>query len=313
MQDIPINTMDTSNAVLDIIFQMKINSVMNSNLITAHRDKTLKEIQHIMKEKAITGVPITDDNNKRLLGIVSMDDIINALEQGYINDKAHLHMTRQVIVLESDMPLSFAITYFDRYRFHRFPVLNKHKELVGIISSRDISAHLLQAMNRKLEHIEEQYVRRCSMNNCYSDPQYMRFQIIKHDFENAGHASTEIKKALKNMGVPSKIIRRVAIATYELEINIAVHSWGGEIIAHIQEGSIEVTARDMGPGIPSIEDALTEGFSTANEWIRSMGFGAGMGLPNARRVSDDFSLSSSSEGTEVRLTIQLHTGDTNET
>ncbi len=259
-----------------------------------------------MKKHGITGIPVTDETKKRLLGIISVDDIINALEQGYIHEETSKHMTRQVIVLEEDMPLSFAITYFDRYKFRRFPILNKHKELVGVISSRDISAHLLAEMNRKLEYIENQYASKQNLTEESMQPQYLRFQIVRHDFENAGHASTEIKKTLKSMGVDSKIIRRVAIATYELEINLVVHSLGGEIIAQNKNGAIQIIAQDKGPGIDSIEDALTEGFSTANDWIRSLGFGAGMGLPNVRRVSDDFTISSSPLGTTICASIQLN-------
>ncbi len=305
MQEIPINTIESANVVLDIIFQMKVKSVMNTHLVTVHQNHTMQEAKEVMRKHGVTGVPVTDDNDKRLLGIVSVDDIINALEKGYMQEKVSKHMTRQVIVLEEDMPLSFAITYFDRYKFRRFPILDKHKELVGVISSRDISGHLLAEMNRKLEHIEQLHAPEPATDTQAQGVKYLRFQVVQHDFENAGHASTEIKKALKTMGVNAKIMRRVAIATYELEINIVVHSLGGEIIAQLKDGAVHITAQDRGPGIESIDNALTEGFSTANEWIRSLGFGAGMGLPNAKRVSDDFSISSSPLGTTVTVIIQL--------
>ncbi len=294
--------------VLDIIFQMKVKSVMNKQLVTAHQKDTMRDVQLLMKERGITGVPVTDDNDKRLLGIISVNDIITALEQGYMQDSVAKHMTRPVIVLEEDMPLSFAITYFDRYKFRRFPILNKNKELVGVISSRDISAHLLAEMNRKIELIEAQYTKASTLQESSEEgtKEQLRFQVTQHDFENAGFASTQIKKALKGLGVDAKIIRRVAIATYELEINIAVHSVGGEIQAYIEDGMVHVVASDRGPGIESIDNALTEGFSTANEWIRSLGFGAGMGLPNAKRVSDKFEITSSPKGTTVTVIIKLN-------
>jgi anti-sigma regulatory factor (Ser/Thr protein kinase) len=99
-------------------------------------------------------------------------------------------------------------------------------------------------------------------------------------------------------------VRRAAVASYELELNQVIHSEGGSISCVAGAGRIELAAEDRGPGIPDVEAAMTEGFSTANEWIRSLGFGAGMGLPNAKRVSDDFAIDSGpGRGTRVRVVI----------
>ncbi len=296
MQTIPINTYNSPTVILELIYRLKVKDVMCSALITAGRDATLREIQGLMRHKSITGVPISE--GKRLLGIVSMDDIIQALDRGYIEERAEQYMSSKLIVLEEDMPVSFAINYFDRYPFHRFPVLNKHKELVGMVTSRDISTRLLVEINREIDQIEREstYARTGESG----DVQIRTFTVYKHDFENAGLASTEIKKRLKQDKRDPREIRRAAIASYELEINLVVHADGGVITAVFEDDAITITAKDTGPGIPSVDDALTEGFSTANEWIRSLGFGAGMGLPNVRRVSDEFSIASSmSEGTEV--------------
>ncbi len=296
MQAIPINTYDSPTVILELIYKLKVKDVMSNSLITADRHTPLREIQHLMKRESITGVPIAE--GKRLLGIVSMDDIIQALDEGYIDEIAEDHMSTNLIILEDDMPVSFAITYFDRYPFHRFPVLNRKKELVGIVTSRDISNRLLLEINREIDRIE----RVTTYNGKEGDTaqQIRTFTVLKHDFENAGLASTEIKKRLKHDQRNPKIIRRAAIAAYELEINLVVHANGGEISAIFEPDAITIIAKDTGPGIPCIDDALKEGFSTANEWIRSLGFGAGMGLPNVKRVSDEFSIKSSEEtGTEV--------------
>ena len=121
----------------------------------------------------------------------------------------------------------------------------------------------------------------------------------------AGRLSTETKKLLKERNLPPKTIRRVAVATYELEMNQVVHSVGGTVRVAFDPtaGQVEIVATDRGPGIENVDEALNEGYSTANEWVRSLGFGAGMGLPNTRRVSDTFDISSSPDGTTVRVTI----------
>lgn len=303
MQEIPINTYSSPTVILDLIYRLKVKDVMHTQLVCANMNSTLREIQHLMKEKKITGVPIVQ--GKRLIGLISMDDIIQALDKGYIEEPCKSYMSRNIIVLEDDMPISFAINYFDKFSFHRFPVLNKQKELIGMITSRDITATLLVEINREMENLEKN-----QENNKPTQPNHINgeihsYNIIKHDFENAGYASTQIKKKLKKAGVANPIIRRAAIASYELEMNIVVHSNGGQLIATYTPDKVIISAQDRGPGIKNLEEALTPGWSTANDWIRSLGFGAGMGLPNVKNVSDDFSIESNEKGTCVTSTIIL--------
>jgi anti-sigma regulatory factor (Ser/Thr protein kinase) len=213
-------------------------------------------------------------------------------------------MTRNVIVLESDMPLSFAISYLTKYRYGRFPVLDKNKDLVGIITSKDVIRTLLVEMNREVLRLEKIHQKETGSQDCCSE---MEFSTVRYDFELAGRASTEIKKALKRRSIDARIIRRVAIASYELEINQVVHSQGGTISCSIQPDKVVIVAADRGPGIGDVNLALQEGWSTANEWIRSLGFGAGMGLANTKRVSDEFFIDSAVPGgTTVRSVVFLH-------
>lgn len=116
------------------------------------------------------------------------------------------------------------------------------------------------------------------------------FNIDKNDFIRAGEASSNIKKILRQLGIDSSIIRRIAIATYEAEMNIVIHSEGGKISIFIHPNYIEIIAEDRGPGIDNIELAMQEGYSTASDRIRELGFGAGMGLPNIKRCSDYFEI-----------------------
>ncbi len=295
MQTIPINTFNSPTIILELIYRLKVKDVMTKKLISVTRDATLREVQYLMKENSITGVPVV--SNKRLIGIVSMDDIMQALDFGYIEDVVEKHMSQNLIVLEEDMPVSFAISYFDRYRYHRFPVLSKEKESVGMVTTRDISTRLLWEINYEVEHLERMIQTTKVTNGLTREVQ--SFSILKHDFENAGFASTEIKKKLKQSGLFPKTIRKVAIASYELEINIVVHSNGGRITAEYGPDEVIITAEDNGPGIEDVDQAMETGFSTANEWIRSLGFGAGMGLPNVRSVSDNFTITSDEKGTTV--------------
>ncbi len=300
---IPISAEDSPSVILELIYRLKIKDVMTTALIAAKRTDSMRHVQSLMRENYITGVPVAEE--KRLLGIVSMDDIINALDKGYIDDPAERRMTRNVIVLEDDMPLSFAISYLNKYRFGRFPVLNKNRELVGIITSKDVIKTLLVEMNREVLRLERDQLKNSPANGA-GNPAVLEFSTTRYDFEGAGHASTEIKKAMKRLDLDPRIIRRIAVASYELEINQVVHSYGGTIRCDIGTDQVTITAADTGPGIPDVNLALQEGWSTANEWIRSLGFGAGMGLTNTKRVSDDFSIASEvGKGTTVVSTIRI--------
>mgnify|MGYP000867909565 FL=1 len=118
------------------------------------------------------------------------------------------------------------------------------------------------------------------------------FNIERGNFLTAGNASSKIKKILQSIGLDNSLIRKISIATYEAEINLVIHSLGGCIKAYIDKNKVTINVEDIGPGIKDIDLAMTEGYSTATNEIREMGFGAGMGLPNIKRCSDKFKINS---------------------
>ncbi len=132
------------------------------------------------------------------------------------------------------------------------------------------------------------------------------FHIIGGDFSRAGEASTEIKTLLQSLGISKEIVRRAAIATFEAEMNIIIYTPAGILRYEITPERIRIIAEDMGPGIEDIELAMQEGYSTAPEWVRELGWGSGMGLPNMKKNSDEFRIDSVvGEGTTVEMIIYL--------
>jgi CBS domain-containing protein/anti-sigma regulatory factor (Ser/Thr protein kinase) len=295
---------DDPLVLLELIQRLKVRDVMTAQLVTLSREATMLQAQELMRQKKISGVPV--EENGRFFGLVSLDDIIRALVSGTINEPCGRHMTTKLVVLEDDMPLSFALRYFDRYHYGRFPVLNRDRRLVGIICQRDINRTLLVELTHELHRLENTSARSTSEGGAGSLYLLREFPICKYDFENAGKAANQIKQVLQEKKFPPKIIRRIAVAAYELEINLCVHSDGGVLSWQVSNGRAEVIARDAGPGIEDVEWACRDGTSTANEWIRSLGFGAGMGLVNVRRVSDEFEITSKkSSGTTVKSVIHI--------
>lgn len=136
------------------------------------------------------------------------------------------------------------------------------------------------------------------------DKIHYQYIIEDDDFTKAGEASSSLKQTLKQMNLPSDVIRRCSIAIYEGEINMVIHANGGHIDVDIYPNKITMVLQDVGPGIPDINLAMQEGYSTADEEIHNLGFGAGMGLPNMKRSCDEFNIETElNVGTTVTMTI----------
>lgn len=130
----------------------------------------------------------------------------------------------------------------------------------------------------------------------------MVFYIAGGDFSNAGKASSQIKKALKQLNVNAKSIKQIVVAVYEAEVNVAAHAWEGKVTALIGENDIQVIVSDRGPGIEDIQQAMQPGFSTASKEVREMGFGAGMGLSNIEKNTNEMNIESQvGEGTTLKF------------
>lgn len=132
------------------------------------------------------------------------------------------------------------------------------------------------------------------------------FDVDGENFTSAGQASVQVKKNLRQLGIPAETIRRVSIAMYEGEINMVIHAGGGRADVIVSEGSIEIILDDDGPGIADVELAMREGYSTAPDNIRSLGFGAGMGLPNMKRYTDEMNIETAKgKGTKITMRVNL--------
>ena len=138
------------------------------------------------------------------------------------------------------------------------------------------------------------------------EPIILKYQVDGSDFSMAGEASSSVKKTLKQLGFSPDLIRRVAIAMYEGEINMVIHADGGEATVEISQSGVRIILADHGPGIKDVALAMQEGYSTAPDEVRNLRFGAGMGLPNIKKYSDDLKVETEL-GVGTTLTIQINT------
>jgi serine/threonine-protein kinase RsbT len=138
----------------------------------------------------------------------------------------------------------------------------------------------------------------------------LKYEIEGGNFNRAGNASSQVKKVLKQLNIDQRLIKRIVVALYEAEVNIVAHAYEGSMMIDISPEKIDMILQDKGPGIPDVEQAMKEGFSTASQKVREMGFGAGMGLPNIKRNTDLFEIETTvGVGTTLKMTKYLNNGE----
>jgi len=289
-----------------LVYELRVRDAMSKPPITAAPTATLRAVQNLMKARRISGVPISDGD--KLLGLISIEDIIRALDKGYIDDRVQQHMTDNVITIRDHFSLVRAVAEFDRHEFGRFPVLDGNDRLVGILTRGDITDCLMQHLERRAEEAlaHEAALRAERAADNAADRVVVRAHVRTGDYDSAGKLSQRMRQVLRERGVAPEIRRRAAVVAFEAETNIIIHSLGGEITATIDPDKVCIEAVDVGPGIESVDEAMQEGWSTAGRLPRELGFGAGMGLPNIKRCSDNLEIKSDNKGgTRVRSEIYL--------
>jgi CBS domain-containing protein/anti-sigma regulatory factor (Ser/Thr protein kinase) len=292
-----------------LVYELRVRDAMTKPAVIASPGDSLRMIQHLMKSHRISGVPILQNNV--LVGLVSIEDIINALDQGHVNDLAERWMTRNIVTLRDHFSLVRAVAEFDRHGFGRFPVLNSGGELVGVITHGDITACLMQHLEKRAEEAAASEAALLSGQQTRDQERaksiVVRTRVKAGDYDSAGKVSQRIRQILRVHGVDPDIQRRVAIVAYEAETNIIIHSIGGNLSVAVTPGKVVIEATDRGPGIENIDLAMQEGWSTAGPLARELGFGAGMGLPNIRKCSDKFEIHSKmGGGTRLCSEVLLH-------
>lgn len=298
--------------VQELIYSTKVETVMATDVITLGPDMSLEEAKTILKSKRISGAPVVDGGN--LIGMLSMSDVLAAWENGKLNEPVREVMTSQVRTVSKDSYLIEAVNQLGSRGFGRLPVVDGSGRLVGIVTPGTMMRSLLHEMDASFQQKEAEKLQAYRASHIFEDivsdatSLILRFMVDDRDFTNAGKASSSIKKSLQRLGVAPAIIRRVSVAVYEAEMNLVIHTdVGGEIIVDVRRDRLKISAVDHGPGIENVRKVLQPGYSTAPQWIRDMGFGAGMGLANIKRCSDIMTLMSEPGG-GTRLEILFRFG-----
>jgi len=281
---------------------------MTKDVFHLSPDMQLEEALDIFQKERFSGAPVMQDS--QLVGILSIEDLIQALRDGKLNAPVHDYMSTDLAIVREFDPVVEALKTFAKTKFGRLLVLDENGSLSGIITKGDVSNGLLDALQR--DYQQEELIRyRAShlFEDIISDRTslILRYDICKGDFIHGGNASSNIKRALLRLGTSPQLARKCGIAVYESEMNLIIHTdHGGTLRVGIEPHKITMEAYDDGPGIEDVELAIQPGFSTATNEIQEMGFGAGMGLFNIKRCVDEMRLvSSKSRGTNLYMIMYL--------
>lgn len=297
--------------VQELIYTTRVESVMASNVIAIDPSFTMSQVKDLMRDKRISGAPVVKEN--QVIGIVTISDVIRSMEEGKLDFLVTDLMTSDVRTVSKDAMVTDVVNNLGRQGFSRLPVVDQDGTLVGIVTTGTLIRSLLMQMDKSFQRNEAEKLYTYRASHIFQDISsddtslLLRYFVNEKDFDNAGKASSLIKRSLQRLMLLPQIVRRVGVAVYEAEMNLVIHTdIGGEITVEVRKDRVNVSTVDHGPGISDLKQVLQPGFSTAPEWIRDMGFGAGMGLANIRRVSDVMKLTSSpGQGTRLEIVFNF--------
>jgi len=292
--------------IRELGYELKVRDAMDRNLITVQPETPMSKVRGVLRSNRISGIPVIDKD--KLVGVVCVEDLVNWLMAGADNCSVEEKMSKNVVTLYTDEPLIHAINKLEQYGFFHFPVLERSNgELVGTITREGIIRGLLKKL--EIDYREEE-IRHYRASHVFEDmiadktSLIFQYYVAGQDFNRAGESASALKKTLKRLGTHPEIVRRAAIAVYEAEMNLVIFARSGEIIVKVDPNQIRIEVEDSGPGIPDIEKAMQPGYSTAPDWVRELGFGAGMGLNNIKKCVDEMNVTSTvGKGTRVEMYV----------
>ncbi len=296
----------------ELTYEIQVSEVMTPQVATLPPATSMRAVKNVMRSRRISGIPIVSAEHRKLLGLVSVEDLIHALEQNKLDAAVTEFMATDLITALDEEPVVEALKRLESTDFGRLVVVDRMGNLAGMLTKGDIMAGLLHTLEKAYHQVErlqqeEQSHHFFEALNSDETSLTLRYRVRAGDFISGGQASSNIKKALQQIGATPQLARRVAIATYEIEINLIIHTDdGGYIVAEIRPDQIRVVAHDEGPGIADVALARQPGYSTASQKAREMGFGAGMGLVNVERCTDALHVwSALTVGTRVEMIFDV--------
>lgn len=277
-----------------LVYELDVESAMTKDIVTVDPESSVESLREVLRSNRISGVPVTEAG--RLIGIVSIEDYIKWLADDNQPRTIRDVMSSQIESVYCDEPLVHVVTRLDSLGYGRLPVIDRSTgDLRGIVTKGDVIESLLH--NLKIDFHDEE-IRNYRTGRLFEDIMAdthritFEYDIVGASVADGGAVASSLKKTLKRLGIHPSVVRRAAIAMYEAEMNVIIYANGGSVRVAVDAEHIQLVIEDHGPGIEDVERALSPGYSTAAEWVRELGFGAGMGLPNIKNSSESLEIDS---------------------
>ena len=236
--------------IQELVYELKIGDIMTRRVFTVTAATPMREVRDLMRDHRISGLPVLAET--RLIGIVTIQDLIHALEENALDAPVSQYMSTTLYTMGEREFVVQALSVFVSTNVGRLPVVDDDGRLAGVISRGDITRGVLKALEKAYDEAEiRRYRARHLFEDVVSDRTslVLRYEVPVRDFTRAGRASSQLKQTLNRLGVEPRIVRRVAIIAYEAEMNIVIHSaGGGNLLAEISPDAIVIVAHDRGPG-----------------------------------------------------------------
>jgi len=305
------NTGQDLTRIEALTYELRVSAVMEREVLTVSAEEQVERALDLLQQQQVSGIPVVCGG--KLAGTVGFQDLIPAVQRQDLDAPVRKYMSTNKVAVRPDDLVIEAVKLFSQTRADHLAVVEDDGNLVGIVTKGDVTGGLIEALESS--HKEED-IRRYRASHLFEDivsdrtSLILRYRIKHREFVNSGMASARVRQALLRLGAPLEIARRCAIAIYEAEMNLVIHTINGGILrVEIQPHMIFIEALDDGPGIEDIQLAMQPGYTTTPDEIRALGFGAGFGLTNIERCVDKMWLKSTpGEGTRLEMWIYLEPG-----
>lgn len=301
-----MNQIRISQSVIERIYEIRVEKIMRTDVIRVTPETKMSELKYAVKENNYACIPVLEGD--RLVGQISIEGYVDWLTSGIGDVPVSEIMDVDFKTLHPEEPVITAVRELELIGLRGIPVIeNENNNFLGVICRCTMMEGVLAELDLDDEK-EEVKETDCILNNIQSVSALLTLNYIveQKSLEYGGEVSSSIRTDLYKLGLPGNIVRKTAIAAYEAEMNLLSYAGGGAITIDLNSELLQMKIEDQGPGIPDVDKAMEPGYSTAPDWVRELGFGAGMGLQNIKNCSDDFTIRSTlGEGTVLLVDINM--------
>jgi len=300
-----MNQIRISQSVIERIYEIPVEKIMRTNVVRVSPETMMSELKYAVKENNYACIPVLE--GEKLIGQISIEGYIDWLTSNIGDVPVSQIMDIQYKTLHPDEPVITAVKELELIGLRGLPVVeNESEKFLGVICRCTMMEGVLAELD--MDDKKEERKDDCLLNNIQSSSALVTLNYIvkQKPLEYGGEISSSIRADLYKIGLPGSIVRKTAIAAYEAEMNLLSYAGGGLFTIKLNSELLNMKIEDTGPGIPDIKKAMEPGYSTAPEWVRELGFGAGMGLQNIKNCSDNFKIDSTvGEGTVLLVNINM--------